>query len=134
MDAASYINQQPVERQQILTAIHQAILSQDSTVTASVEPMMGKEMIQYKARGMFKYGLSSVQHYISLHLLPIYGSPVLHEKYQALLPLAKFQKGCINFSSEAEMPLAVVQNLIRDCSLIDLLALRQLQLASKKKK
>jgi len=57
-------------------------------------------MIVYNAPGIFKYGLSSVKNYMSLHVLPIYGSASLHSKYKALLLNANFQKGCINFKNE----------------------------------
>ncbi len=96
--------------------------------------MMGKEMIIYNAPGTFKYGLSSVKNYMSLHVLPMYGSPIIYEKYKGLLKEASFQKGCINFKSKDEMPLKIVKDLITDCSKIDLLAIREKYLKSKSKK
>jgi hypothetical protein len=134
MEAAAYIAQQPADRRKLLTGIHEAIIRYDKTVTAVVKPMMGKEMINYQAPGIFKYGLSSVKNYMSLHVLPMYGSPALHEKYKRLLPLATFQKGCINFGSDKEMPLAIVKLLIKDCSPIDLAAMKKQWEASKAKK
>lgn len=95
---------------------------------------MGKEMIIYNAPGTFKYGLSSVKNYMSLHVLPMYGSPIIYEKYKGLLNEASFQKGCINFKSKEEMPLKIVKNLVADCSKIDLRALRENYLKSKSKK
>jgi len=133
MEPAAYIAKQPTERQKLLTGIHDAIVRYDKTVTAVVKPMMGKDMINYEA-GIFKYGLSSVKDYMSLHLMPIYASPVLHEKYKKLLPLATFQKGCINFKNDKEMPLAIVKSLIQDCSAIDLTAMKKQWEASKGKK
>lgn len=130
----NYIASQPAERQAILTKIHAIICKEDTTVTAAIEPMMGKEMIIYKSRGMMKYGLSSVKNYMSLHALPVYGSPTLHQKYEALLPEATFQKGCINFSSAEEMPEKIVRQLIADCSKIDLVKIREEYLKSKKAK
>ncbi len=125
MPVTAYILKQPAERRKLLTGIHETILRYDKTVEALVAPMMGKEMINYQAPGIYKYGLSSVKNYMSLHVMPIYGSPALHEKYKKLLPLATFQKGCINFVSEKQMPLAVVKDLIRDCSVIDLAAMKK---------
>jgi len=95
---------------------------------------MGKEMIIYNASGSFKYGLSSVKNYMSLHVLPMYGSPILYEKYKGLLKEANFQKGCINFKNKDEMPLKIVKDLIADCSKIDLRAIRENYLKSKSKK
>ncbi|HEV7781183.1 MAG TPA: hypothetical protein VGO58_07935 [Chitinophagaceae bacterium] len=91
-------------------------------------------MINYLAPGIFKYGLSSVKNYMSLHVLPMYGSPVLHEKYKKLLPLASFQKGCIHFRDEKELLLPVVKELIKDCSSIDLAAMKKQWEESKKTK
>lgn len=95
---------------------------------------MGKEMIIYNAPGTFKYGLASVKNYMSLHVLPMYGSTIIYEKYKALLKDAAFQKGCINFNNAAEMPLKIVKELIIDCSKIDLRAIREEQLKARAKK
>ncbi|HTE32345.1 MAG TPA: DUF1801 domain-containing protein [Chryseolinea sp.] len=125
MTAREFISNQPLERQGLLTGIHESIVESDKTVKVIVEPMMGKEMIVYKAPGIFKYGLSSVKNYMSLHVMPIYGSAALHAKYKELLSEASFQKGCINFKNEKEMPLEIVKQLIEDCSKIDLLKIRE---------
>jgi hypothetical protein len=132
MDIETYISNQPSDRQDLLTKIHQAILENDKSVEAVIEPMMRMEMIIYKAKGTMKYGLASVQKYMSLHLLPIYGSQSLHTKYQTLLPNASFQKGCINFKNEDEMPIGIVQQLICDCAPIDLVKIREDYLKAKK--
>ncbi len=128
-----YISGQPADRQELLKALHQVIVQNDKTVTASVGPMMSKEMILYHAPGTFKYGLASVKNYMSLHVLPIYGSAPLYEKYKKLLPRAAFQKGCINFTSADEMPLDIVKALISDCAPIDLRKIREDYLKAKKK-
>ena len=132
MEIEVYIKSQPVDRQKILSDIHNAIIENDKTVIAKVELMMGKEMIIYKGKGVMKYGLASVKKYMSLHLMPIYGSISLHSKYKILLPLANFQKGCINFNNENEMPLEIVRELIIDCSSFDLVKMREEYLKSKK--
>jgi hypothetical protein len=132
MEIETYIKSQPADRQKILADIHSIILENDKSVIAGVEPMMGKEMIIYKGKGVMKYALSSVKQYISLHLMPIYGSKTLHSKYQALLPLANFQKGCINFNNDNEMPLNIVKELIIDCSPFDLEKIKEEYKKSKK--
>ena len=131
---ATFISAQLPERQQLLAAIHQLIITHDSTVTPVVEPMMGKEMIVYKHGGMMKYALASVKNHMSLHVLPMYGSAVIYEQYKALLPKAGFQKGCINFNDAAEIPLDIVQQLITDCAPIDMIKIREAQLAERKQK
>lgn len=134
MEVEVFISRQPADRQTILSDIHTTIIGNDKSVIAEVGSMMGKEMILYKGKGVFKYGLSSVKHHISLHLMPIYGSKALHSKYRTLLPLANFQKGCINFLNEKEMPLEIVRELIIDCSSFDLAKMREEYLKSKKAK
>jgi len=131
MEIEVYIISQPNDRQKILLDIHKAIIENDKSVIAKVELMMGKEMIVYKGKGVMKYGLASMKKYISLHLMPIYGSITLHSKYKTLLPLANFQKGCINFNNENEMPIAIVRELIIDCSSFDLMKMREEYLKSK---
>ncbi len=127
-----YISKQEIERQNILSEIHFAILDADKTVSALVGKMMGKEMILYNAPGTFKYGLSSVKNHISLHLMPIYCVPTLHSKYKELLPKASFQKACINFTSEKEVPIEILKSLLVDCSKIDLFKIREDYLKLKK--
>ncbi|HZK95642.1 MAG TPA: hypothetical protein VFC67_15660 [Prolixibacteraceae bacterium] len=132
MDIKECLSNQPVERQNLLTNIHETIIGNDKSVKAEVGSMMGKAMIIYKGKGLMKYGLSSVKNYMSLHAMPIYGSTVLHTKYKTLLPKANFQKGCINFINEIDMPLEIVKALIVDCSAIDLLKMKEAYLKSKK--
>jgi hypothetical protein len=129
-----YISAQPFERQAVLTDVHNIIIKNDKTVVPVVEPMMGKEMIVYKGKGFMKYGLSSMKNYMSLHIMPIYGSTTLHSKYKSLLNKANFQKGCINFGSADEMPLDIIKDMITDCSKIDLLKIREEYLAKNKRK
>ena len=134
MTIPEFIANQPEERQALLSQLHEIIIQKDKTVTPVIAPMMGKDMIIYNAPGTFKYGLASVKKYMSLHVLPMYGSPVIYEKYKALLKEASFQKGCINFSNKEEMPLKIVKELIAECAKIDLRALREEYLKSKSKK
>lgn len=134
MEIEQFISNQSPERQALLTDIHAIILASDNTVVAGIEPMMGKEMIMYKAKGMMKYALASVKNYMSLHVLPMYANAPLYGKYKELLPRANFQKGCINFVDVEEMPLSIVQNLIIDSSVIDLVKLKEDYLRSKTSK
>jgi hypothetical protein len=123
MTPLEYISKQDVSRREILGNIHGIIIDTDKTVVADVGKMMGKEMILYNACNIFKYGLASVKDYMSLHVMPMYGSPVIYGKYSKLLNKAKFQKGCINFKTAGEMPLPVINELFKDCAPIDLAAI-----------
>lgn len=120
MTPTEYIHEQSAEKQALLTGIHNTIIGYDKSIVPIVESMMGKQMILYKERGIMKYGLAVVKNYMSLHCMPIYMNPVLHAKYAALLPLAKLQKGCVNFSSATDFPLEIVSALITDCSTVSI--------------
>lgn len=128
----NYITSQPKDRQSILSEIHSIILEMDKSVISEIAPMMGKETIIYKSNGIMKYGLAGVKNYMSFHILPIYGSKTLFEKYKLLLNKANFQKGCINFNSSDQMPLEIVRQLISDCSKVDLAKIREEHLKMKK--
>jgi hypothetical protein len=134
MSISEFIATQPEDRQALLTQLHEIIIQKDKTVTPVIAPMMGKEMIIYNAPGSFKYGLASMKAHMSLHVLPMYMSPAIYEKYKALLKDAGFQKGCINFKSKEEIPLKIAKELITECSKIDLRAIREEQLKARKKK
>jgi hypothetical protein len=125
MTIPDFISQQESSRQDLLKSIHDIIVSNDYTVTAKVGKMMGKEMILYMAGKPMKYGLASMKDYMSLHVMPMYGSPRIYDRYKKLLSSAKFQKGCINFKTAEDMPTHVVRELIGDCAPIDLAAIRE---------
>jgi hypothetical protein len=120
----------PADRQQLMNTLHEAIIANDPSVTFSIKPMMGKEMIMYEEGGYMKYALASVKSHMSLHCMPIYMNTAFHAKYIPLLPAAKFQKGCINFMDAGAMPVAIVAALIADCSPINIPAM----LENRKKK
>jgi hypothetical protein len=120
MNATEYISSAPSEWQALLTTLHNVITKNDSSVSPVVKPMMAKEMILYEQFSYMKYGLASAKKYMSLHCLPMYMNPAIHEKYAKLLPAAKFQKGCINFTDASEMPIGIVTSLITDCSAINI--------------
>jgi hypothetical protein len=120
MTVTEYISSAPAERQATLTTLHEVILANDPTVIPVIKPMMGKEMILYEERSYMKYGLASTKNHMSLHCLPIYMNPSLHAKYAALLPAAKLQKGCINFTDEEALPPKILTALITDCSVISI--------------
>jgi len=132
MTVSEYISSMPSDRQALLSALHDTIMTHDRGINPVVKPMMGKEMILYEERSYMKYGLASTKNYMSLHCLPIYMNPQLHAKYAALLPAAKFQKGCINFTDAAAMPPEIVTALIKDCSSISIAAMLENRKKSKK--
>lgn len=65
--------------------------------------------------------------------MPIYCSTEIHSKYKNILTKANFQKGCVNFLDENELPLSILTSLLAECSKVDLQAIREEYLKSKKK-
>lgn len=120
MNVADYISQATAERQATLTMVHETILANDPNVIPVIKPMMGKEMILYEQRGYMKYALADTKKHMSLHCLPMYINPAIHIKYESLLPEAKFQKGCINFTTGENLSTATLAALISDCSSINI--------------
>src|SRR3984893_14807838 len=125
MTAEQYISAQKENRREVLGSIHEIILQEDPTVACSVGQMMGKEMILYKEKGHFKYGLAGAGNYMTMHLMPIYGGSPLHSKYLSLLPDAKFQKGCINFRAATDVPLPIVRRLLADCARVSIASMME---------
>jgi hypothetical protein len=125
MDVTAFLNSQQDSRRELMSELHAIIVANDTTIVPVLEKMMGKEMILYKEGGTMKYGLASVKNHMSFHCLPIYAFAALHEKYAKLLPLANFQKGCINFNNAKEMPPAILAALVSDCSAVSMKAMRE---------
>lgn len=113
----------PPDRQQLITTLHETIIANDPNVNFAIKPMMGKEMIMYEEGKYMKYALASAKSHMSLHCLPMYMHADLHAKYAALLPAAKFQKGCINFTDAADVPVAIIAALIADCAPVNVPAM-----------
>jgi hypothetical protein len=112
MTIPEFLASLPAGRQELMNTLHETIIANDPNVTFAIKPMMGKEMIMYEEGHYMKYALASAKSHMSLHCLPIYMNAPLHAKYAGLLPAAKFQKGCINFTDAATMPVAIVAALI----------------------
>ena len=132
MNVSEYISSMPYDRQALLTALHNTIITNDKSVSPIVKPMMAKEMILYEEGSYMKYGLASTKNYMSLHCLPMYMNPQLHTKYMRLLSGAKFQKGCINFTDNVAMPLEIVAALVADCSSISIATMLENRKRNKK--
>lgn len=123
MTVPEFLAALPADRQELLNNLHETIIANDPKVICSIKPMMSKEMIMYEEGNYMKYALASVKSHMSLHCLPMYMNTALHAKYTPLLPAAKFQKGCINFTGAAAMPVAIVASLVADCAPIYLPAM-----------
>jgi len=125
MTVQEYLDSLQPDRATIISKLHQFIVEHDKKVKVSVGRMMGKEMLIYNSvpDGIFKYALSSVKTHMSFHSMVMYCSSQrfcgtgLREKYQKLLPKAKFQKGCVNFNNAAQMPIDVVEEFIKESAM-----------------
>lgn len=120
MTIAEHIGTLPPDRQEVMRMLHQAVIDHDPSVVAAIKPMMRQEMILYEETCAMKYGLASAKAHMSFHCLPMYMKPEIHAKYQALMPKAAFQKGCINIKSLEELPLNAFSELIKECAAINI--------------
>lgn len=114
MTAKEFLDKQEPERKKWLTAIHKIITASHKKIEPKGGKLMGGDAIIYEIDGMFLYALTSAKAHMSLHNIIMYGHKPLHEKYSKLLTKAKFQKGCINFTSGEQMPLNVIEDFMKE--------------------
>jgi hypothetical protein len=115
-----YLDSLPEDRKVIISKLRQLILKSDPLVKEVVAGMMGREMLMYMQGDFMKYALSSVKQHMSFHSMVMYGSSErfggggLREKYEKLLPKAKFQKGCVNFKDAIQIPLDITEKFVKE--------------------
>ena len=125
MTPKEYIDSLPEDRKEVISKLRQLILKSDPLVKEVVAGMMGREMLMYMQGDFMKYALSSVKDHMSFHSMVMYGSSVrfggggLREKYEKLLPKAKFQKGCVNFKNVIQMPLDVAEKFVKEMAKVE---------------
>ena len=125
MTPKQYLDSLPEDRKAIISKLRGFILKSDPLVKEVVSSMMGKEMLVYMQGDIMKYALSSVKQHISFHSMVMYcssttlGGNGLREKFEKLLPEAKFQKGCINFKNAIQLPLDIAEKFIKEMAKVE---------------
>ena len=125
MTPKQYLDTLPEDRMEVITKLRECILRSDPHVTEVVARMMGSEMLVYNQGDLMKYALSSVKNHMSFHSMVMYGSSIrfngsgLREKFEKLLPKAKFQKGCVNFKNTVQLPLDVAEKFVHEMAKCD---------------
>jgi hypothetical protein len=125
MTPKQYIESLPEDRKEVISKLREFILKSDPLVKEVVGGMMGKEMLVFMQDDIMKYALSSMKEHMSFHSMVMYGSSLrfggsgLREKFEKLLPKAKFQKGCINFKNAMQMPLDIAEKFIKEMSKVE---------------
>ena len=120
MTPKQYIDTLPDDRKEVISKLRELILKSDPLVKEVVAGMMGREMLMYMQGDFMKYALSSVKSHMSFHSMVMYGSSVrfggggMREKFEKLLPKAKFQQGCVNFKSAVQFPLDIAEKFIKE--------------------
>ena len=120
MTPKQYLDSLPEDRKEVISKLRALILKSDPLVKEVVGGMMGREMLMYMQGDFMKYALSSVKQHMSFHSMVMYGSSVkfggseLREKFEKLLPKAKFQKGCINFKNAVQLPLDIAEKFVKE--------------------
>lgn len=127
MTPKQFLDSLEPDRKEILSWLRELLLKHDKNINESVGSMMNSQMLMYctKEDGIMKYALASAKSHMSFHSVVMYVSSArfegsgLREKYQKLLPKAKFQQGCINFKSADQFPLDVAKNFIIDMASVE---------------
>jgi len=125
MTPKQYLDSLPEDRKEVISKLRQLILKSDPLVREVVAGMMGREMLVYMQGNIMKYALSSVKEHMSFHSMVMYASSTrfggggLREKYEKLLPKAKFQKGCINFKNAIQLPLGIAEKFVKEMAKVE---------------
>ncbi len=125
MTPKQFLDSLPEDRKEVIGKLRQFILRSDPLVKEVVAGMMGREMLIYMQGDFMKYALSSVKQHMSFHSMVMYGSSIrfggggLREKYEKLMPKAKFQKGCINFKDTVQMPLDIAEKFVKEMAKVE---------------
>ena len=125
MTPRKYLDSLPEDRKEVISKLREYILKSDPLVKETVSRMMGQEMLMYMQGDVMKYALSSVKQHMSFHSMVMYfcserfGNTNLREKYEKLLPKAKFQKGCINFKDAMQMPLDIAEKFVQEMAKVE---------------
>ena len=114
MTVTEFIKGLGPDRKGVISSMHKIVTENHPNLKSRIGEMMGKEMILYEYDGAFMYALASVKSHMSFHNIIMYGHAPLYAKYSKLLNKAKFQKGCVNFNNQEQVPLNVFKEFIAD--------------------
>jgi hypothetical protein len=120
MTPKQYLDSLPDDRKEVISKLRELILKSDPLVKEVVGGLMGREMLMYMQGDFMKYALSSVKQHMSFHSMVMYGSSIrfkgsgLREKFEKLLPKAKFQQGCVNFKDAVQLPLDIAEKFVKE--------------------
>lgn len=120
MTKEEYINTLPENEKNIIQQFRKVILENDKSVSEEFGKIMSVDhTLNYKEKGVFKYGLAVTTKHVSFHSMVLYANPELAEYLKKELKKVKFQKGCINFKSIADFPIDIFTKHIKASSQID---------------
>jgi hypothetical protein len=127
MSPKQYLDTLPTDRKEVISKLRKFILKSDPLVKEVVGSMMGREMLMYLQGGIriMKYALSSVKQHMSFHSMVMYFSSArfdggdMREKFEKLLPKAKFQKGCINFKDAIQLPMDIAEKFVKEMAKVE---------------
>jgi len=104
---------------QLMALLRKLILDNDKGVSERIED--GKWLHGYfkydSPSGHFVYALGARSNgKVSLHLMTYYGSPDVQQKYGSSLKPYISGKSCFDFSAGADLPIEILENILRDGS------------------
>ena len=120
MEKQEYLGSLEANEKEVLEQFSKVILQQDKSVVETVGRIMGPApTLNFNEQDVFKYGLAVTSKHISFHSLVMYSNPALMEELKTKLTKVKFQKGCINFKSLEDFPLAVFKEHMKASAKVD---------------
>ena len=115
MTATQFLKQLEEPRHSALSHLRKMIRVNVPKAVEKVTTMMGKEMIVYEyPAGTFFAAIASGKNYMSLHLMPLYCFPELVARNKSRLKGVKMGKACLNFKALEELPLDVIEEILRE--------------------
>lgn len=114
MTVTEYLKSLSKEDREVVSALRKIVKENDKSLKEIVgKGMGGGTALVYNEDDVFKYCIAIPKKYYSFHSLIMYATPALHKLAQESFPIAKFQKGCINFKSLDEIPAAKFTKFIK---------------------
>jgi hypothetical protein len=104
-----YLASLPAERREAVDRVWQVVRA--SVPAGYTEKITAKYLI-FMAGDEWYLALANQKNYISLHLIPVYVFPELKARLDNSGKKLKMGKGCINFKSADELPLATIAEIV----------------------
>jgi hypothetical protein len=100
----------------LIEAFKRIIVANDTSVSQSSGLMMGEKGWMFHRSGEFTYAVTAGKSRVTLHAMPMYCEPKIHDAYKKRIANGDFGKGCIRFKPDANVDLDLIAAFICDCA------------------